>query len=922
MRIDFIGSVMQQPFRLDANWLDKPRTPNATLVSTSFAHGSPVQARAPFKRLSLAHSLTTVLNWMQPRDSATSTTSTTANNTSKPIAPVDGRGDPGGTYKSEARRPFRPVGFNDAQRGQAAIERTLADTAMASQIQNDEFEVIQHDNGNYTLVLPGVIDLSKPHWGLDSHSQSVRDIDQTALSSSVNARVASNPYAMMVRDYVLDPSNNIPRGANVMLVGHSLGGDTALDLAADPTFNNAKTGVNITHVVSAAYFNQPELDQVPSSTQVLVLQNARDIPVIAEGLGYTATEARNAAGRVMDGGINTAEDVWGMGSAILQGDLGGAWQEGGDLAGRAQRALTPDALPMPDAASLLQTGVRKVDGHIVEARFNGGSEGAGHHQQNYIDYVNGAGKNDPAVSEFFASLSEAGYAAPGQTKAVDVSVSDPAYKTTYPGDDVVEAVVEGGESFWDRVPGSGLVEDVVGGGVELMGDAASFAWDNRSVVGDARDVVRDGVVGLWNNIPGNDGVESVIGDAADHLPFNNAVSAGFNALAGQNNIRLDADATQAIQRDEGFLATEQTIVNSIKQRDGYGERAMSIPLADLDVNLVVELGGKRGAGSMKDQLLHAYDFSDPEVAQTWGVAANELSWLLRHATLGGTANVAKDGSISIDYTIRDQLDLRPSQGRSDEYNLASSVLGTLWHDVLGAEVAQVTGAFTHTAQPAPGKAMTPSTAPQRTPTAADRVTTVSLQEDAGVPYSPDFKATPNFIRHPANGGDPVGRAAAFEKHAGKELARGLGLNVSVDALYREKSRLPKDSNAVEPQLLHEPKINAGGGGSGTKDSGGVGEPFRRPDWVIVQKDQAVLAVEATLDSNFQIKDRDGANHKALQLEGTIAALVQKFGEDRSIHYVIRSPSKPGQDAQSVMQNVERLLRKPEYANVHVTWVAG
>ncbi len=722
MRIDPAGRTLAQA-RLDADgWLSaalfqSTATNPAPSTSPSTAANAPTKNpiaalwqnfSGPQATLRYVNGLNTALGWMQfganggsLANDATTTppaprtkAEVEATNTDANGKRLGGEGDAGGTFTSQARAPFGPQGNTDVDRGQAAIERMLVDTSVDSQIQNDEFEVIEHDNGNFTLVLPGVIDLSTPHLGLDSHSQSVRDIDQTALSSSVNSRVDANPYAQMVRDYVLDPQNGIPRGANVMLVGHSLGGDTVMDLASDPTFNNAVTGVNVTHVVSAAYFNQPELDQVPASTQVLVLQNARDVPVIAEGLGYSVTELRNAAGRVVDGAKNTFNDAKRLFGSLLGGDAGEAVDAGGDIVGRAQRAATPDALPKPDAVSLVQTGVREVDGHIVEARFNGGGDGAGHRQTNYIDYINGAGKNEPLVSNFYDGVAKAGYAAPGQTRAVDVSVNDPNYTNTYPGDGAVKEA----KSFWDRVPGSGLIEDVVGAGVDMVGDGASYAWQHRSVLADARDTVRDGAVATWNSLPGNDAVEAVLGDVADRLPFNNAIGAGLQALSGSDQITLDADATQAIQRDPGFLQTEANIVDSIQQLDGFGERAMNIPLADLDVDLVVELGGKRGEGDMKEQALHFYDLSDPKVKQTWGVATNELTWLLRHARLDGTAHVAKDGSISIDYSIHDKLDLRASPGRSEAYNTVSQVLGTVWHDVLGAEEAQVTGAFSRNAE--------------------------------------------------------------------------------------------------------------------------------------------------------------------------------------------------------------------------------
>jgi len=612
-----------------------------------------------------------------------------AANAAAPGGPADGAGDAGGTYTTSSRAPFGPEGSSHAERGQAALERMFADTAVASQLQNDEFEVIRHDNGKYTLVLPGVIDLSHPHWGLDDHSHSVRDVDQFALPSSTNATVESNRYAQMVREYVLA---NLPRGADVMIVGHSYGADTAIDLAADPVFNNPVTGVDVTHVVAAAYFNQPQLDDVSPHTQVLVLQNANDGVVIAEGVGYTATEARNAADRAIAQARQSVGSLFGVGDAILHGDVGGVLARGGDLTSQAWQLLTPDSLPQPDALALLGTGARRLDDHTLVARFDGGTTGIGHHQSNYIDYLNGSGPGTSAVSGFLASVSRAGYAAPGQTIAVDVSLADVNYRTAYPGDDTVERA----RSLWDSLPGSGFVEDAVGAGTSFAGSVAGTAWAQRGVLGDVRDTVRDGTVSAWNLLPGNDAAESFIGSVTDVLPFNNAADAALHALAGSESITLDADATSAIQRDPDFIRIEAELVERIEHTDGYGERPLDIPLSDLSGDLTLELGGQRGAGSMMDQLLHAWDLSDPEIRATWGVAGNELTWLLRHASLDGTAHVASDGAITIDYRVSDTLDLRPGEGRSGAYNAVTSITGALWHDVLGAEEASVTGEFTRT----------------------------------------------------------------------------------------------------------------------------------------------------------------------------------------------------------------------------------
>jgi hypothetical protein len=219
----------------------------------------------------------------------------------------------------------------------------------------------------------------------------------------------------------------------------------------------------------------------------------------------------------------------------------------------------------------------------------------------------------------------------------------------------------------------------------------------------ARDAVRDRAVSTWNKLPGNELVESAVGKLADHLPFNNAAEAAFRALAGKKEITLDKDATDEIQRDPSFLEAEKRInplvVAKAKENEKYGKEAFDIPLSELgnNGNVLLELGGQRGEGmSMKQQLLHAWELTNGDIRKTWGVAGNELTWLLRHCQLSGTAHVAKDGSITIEYTVKDHLDLSAQDGRSGAYNDVSKVTGGIWHGVLGAEKPVVTGTFTRT----------------------------------------------------------------------------------------------------------------------------------------------------------------------------------------------------------------------------------
>ncbi len=195
-------------------------------------------------------------------------------------------GDPGGRFSTRERGPFIVYGGGAVERGRNAVVQGLADTADSERIQPDEFEIIDHGNDRYTLVLAGVTDLSNPGAGLNPHHQSVRDTDYAAARSTASAAIDDNLYAATVRDYV---QANVPHGASIAIVGHSFGADTALDLAADPDFNGRY--FHVTHVTAAAYHSEPQLPYVPEGTRVLVLQNNKDIPVIIEELGHAGSVA-------------------------------------------------------------------------------------------------------------------------------------------------------------------------------------------------------------------------------------------------------------------------------------------------------------------------------------------------------------------------------------------------------------------------------------------------------------------------------------------------------------------------------------------------------------------------------------------------------------------------------------------------------
>ena len=232
--------------------------------------------------------------------------------------------DPGGTFTTrtliEAAEALRAGSITTSRsaetasaRGRRAVNSALRDVAPEGPIALDEFAVINHGPAadgvpSYSVLLPGVIDLSNPSPGFDSQHASVRDVDEVAIHSAPSASVEDNRYAQLVIAGLHEIG--VPSRSNVLLIGHSFGADTVLDLAADDDFNNR---YNLTHVVAAAYDSIPQLAAVPASIDVLVLQNEDDKVITLErfhravGQGDESISINTFAHdfREFDGGLGT-----------------------------------------------------------------------------------------------------------------------------------------------------------------------------------------------------------------------------------------------------------------------------------------------------------------------------------------------------------------------------------------------------------------------------------------------------------------------------------------------------------------------------------------------------------------------------------------------------------------------------------------
>ena len=168
----------------------------------------------------------------------------------------------------------------------------------------------------------------------------------------------------------------------------------------------------------------------------------------------------------------------------------------------------------------------------------------------------------------------------------------------------------------------------------------------------------------------------------------NVAEVGLMALLGYDNLTLTGSALIKVMTSSVSIGNDLALIRKAMSDPRYGNKAFSFSHKNS-----LEFGGKRAPGDMTDQLL---GFWKPEYRDTWRVAGNELTWLLRHASVSGSVNVSADGSISISHSLYDVFDLQASPGRSQAYNMACTIFGTGWHGILGASSPTINGYWTTT----------------------------------------------------------------------------------------------------------------------------------------------------------------------------------------------------------------------------------
>ena len=147
--------------------------------------------------------------------------------------------------------------------------------------------------------------------------------------------------------------------------------------------------------------------------------------------------------------------------------------------------------------------------------------------------------------------------------------------------------------------------------------------------------------------------------------------------AGEVDISKSQRLIKKINEDPAFIAYENEIAQLIHNDRNYLKKSF-----DFEYGKGIQLGGKRAEGAMLQQFKNPFS---SKYKDTWKVAANELTWLLRSIGVKSKITVFANGNIVINHKFQDVFDLRPSDNgsRSIEYDAVSIVTGFLYHDIAG-----------------------------------------------------------------------------------------------------------------------------------------------------------------------------------------------------------------------------------------------
>lgn len=176
-------------------------------------------------------------------------------------------------------------------------------------------------------------------------------------------------------------------------------------------------------------------------------------------------------------------------------------------------------------------------------------------------------------------------------------------------------------------------------------------------------------------------IDSVGSDPSDSKlvsTIKNGLGVAFHSVLHSPEIYLEGSSLEKVRNDPGFLRLQrEKVLYEIKRDPSYKSKELTGK-----GSFGFQFGGRRARGEMWRQAL---GFWKDEYSATWEMAFNELTWTVRSTTVYYKYSVDLDGHATVNYSFTDTLDLRPSWGdRSWEYNAICTVLGFIYHDVLGS----------------------------------------------------------------------------------------------------------------------------------------------------------------------------------------------------------------------------------------------
>ncbi|MGL6126639.1 hypothetical protein BBI01_22050 [Chryseobacterium artocarpi] len=180
----------------------------------------------------------------------------------------------------------------------------------------------------------------------------------------------------------------------------------------------------------------------------------------------------------------------------------------------------------------------------------------------------------------------------------------------------------------------------------------------------------------------------------DDGEVNSLFEAGIYSMlqTGEVDISNSPRLIRKINNDIAFIEYEKDIMKLIINDQKYKKESFKTK----EIVKGIQLGGKRTEGEMLNQFKY---FFSTKYLDTWKVAANELTWLLRSIGVTSIANVDINGNITISHKFEDTFDLRPSGdgSRSIEYDTVSIIAGFLYHDIAGGnDLMKVKGKWSNT----------------------------------------------------------------------------------------------------------------------------------------------------------------------------------------------------------------------------------